>query len=140
MLKEVLHSSIKDQVAAKKEQQLQHKAGRQQPSGEQEEGDTDDAMQQDEEDEEGRSASQLELSFRDIMGGLQERAGGGAAAGGGKAGGGEGGAEAEAAAGGPLKDLSVHLCFICLLHLANEHGLQLTNHGQLDVLSVLSSS
>lgn len=32
---------------------------------------------------------------------------------------------------------SVHLCFICLLHLANEHGLQLNNpYGQLDKLSV----
>ena len=36
----------------------------------------------------------------------------------------------------PFKDLSVHLCFICLLHLANEHGLQLSNHGQLDTLTV----
>ncbi len=37
-----------------------------------------------------------------------------------------------------FKDLSVHLCFICLLHLANEHGLTLCNHGQLDKLSVSS--
>ena len=40
------------------------------------------------------------------------------------------------AAAAPFKDLSVHLCFICLLHLANEHGLQLSNHGQLDTLTV----
>ena len=29
-------------------------------------------------------------------------------------------------AAGALQDLSVHLCFICVLHLCNEHGLQLT--------------
>ena len=44
-------------------------------------------------------------------------------------------APAPAAAVG-LKDISVHLCFICLLHLANEHGLELTNQGHLDKLSV----
>ena len=26
-----------------------------------------------------------------------------------------------------LKDISTSFCFICLLHLANEHGLQITN-------------
>lgn len=39
--------------------------------------------------------------------------------------------------GGPAtKDLSVHLCFICLLHLANEHSLDLRNDGDLDRLNV----
>lgn len=28
-------------------------------------------------------------------------------------------------AAGRAEDISVHLCFICLLHLANEHGLML---------------
>ncbi|KAK9791389.1 hypothetical protein WJX73_000928 [Symbiochloris irregularis] len=30
-------------------------------------------------------------------------------------------------AAGRAEDISVHLCFICLLHLANEHGLQLVS-------------
>lgn len=29
-------------------------------------------------------------------------------------------------AAGRVEDLSVHLCFICVLHLCNEHGLELT--------------
>ena len=29
-------------------------------------------------------------------------------------------------------DASVHICFVCLLHLANENGLELTNGGHLD--------
>lgn len=37
----------------------------------------------------------------------------------------------------PSPDISVHLCFICLLHLANETGLALGNQGQLDKLDVL---
>ncbi len=36
----------------------------------------------------------------------------------------------------PFRDLSVHLCFICLLHLANENGLKLSNDGRLDSLSI----
>ena len=39
--------------------------------------------------------------------------------------------------GAPVtKELSVHLCFICLLHLANENSLALTNNGALDRLDV----
>jgi condensin complex subunit 2 len=37
---------------------------------------------------------------------------------------------------GRLADLSVHLCFICLLHLANEHGLCVKGVPQLDRLLV----
>ena len=33
-------------------------------------------------------------------------------------------------------DISVHLCFICLLHLANEHGLRLETDGRLDRLMI----
>ena len=39
------------------------------------------------------------------------------------------------AAGRP-EDLSVHLCFICLLHLANEHGLAVRGVPSLDQLYV----
>ena len=49
-------------------------------------------------------------------------------------------AAATAALSAPFQDLSVHLCFICLLHLANEHGLALSNHGRLDELSVSRGS
>ena len=34
-------------------------------------------------------------------------------------------------------DVSVHLCFICMLHLANEHGLQITGVPSLDRMSVV---
>ena len=37
-------------------------------------------------------------------------------------------------------DVSVHLCFICLLHLANEHGLQILGTPQLDDMSVMLPS
>lgn len=37
---------------------------------------------------------------------------------------------------GRLEDLSVHLCFICVLHLANEHGLAINSFPQLDRLTV----
>lgn len=37
---------------------------------------------------------------------------------------------------GRLEDLSVHLCFICLLHLANEHGLAIHDAPGLDSLSI----
>lgn len=39
-------------------------------------------------------------------------------------------------AAGRAEDLSVHLCFICLLHLANEHGLSMQGTESLDRLSV----
>ena len=37
---------------------------------------------------------------------------------------------------GHLDDISVHLCFICLLHLANEHGLRVTGAPTLDTLLI----
>ncbi len=37
---------------------------------------------------------------------------------------------------GALEDLSVHLCFICLLHLANEHGLAIKSSEGYDDLMV----
>ena len=37
---------------------------------------------------------------------------------------------------GNLEDLSVHLCFICLLHLANENGLRITGAGSLDQMLI----
>ena len=37
---------------------------------------------------------------------------------------------------GRLSDISVHLCFICLLHLANEHGLKIRDVPSLDGLAV----
>jgi condensin complex subunit 2 len=37
---------------------------------------------------------------------------------------------------GRVEDLSVHLCFICMLHLANEHGLQIQGTEGLDALSI----
>jgi len=39
-------------------------------------------------------------------------------------------------AAGRLEDLSVHLCFICVLHLANEHGLVVKGVPELDRLLV----
>ncbi|KAH6835975.1 condensin complex subunit [Perilla frutescens var. hirtella] len=39
-------------------------------------------------------------------------------------------------AAGSLNDISSHLCFICLLHLANEHGLQILGCPSLDDLSI----
>ena len=39
-------------------------------------------------------------------------------------------------AAGRLEDLSVHLCFICMLHLANEHGLVIRGVPQLDQLEI----
>ncbi|KAL6975686.1 hypothetical protein U1Q18_024481 [Sarracenia purpurea var. burkii] len=35
-----------------------------------------------------------------------------------------------------LRDISPHLCFICVLHLANEHGLSLRGCANLDDLSI----
>jgi condensin complex subunit 2 len=37
---------------------------------------------------------------------------------------------------GRLEDLSVHLCFICVLHLANEHGLVIKGVPELDRLEI----
>eukprot|EP00898_Chlorokybus_atmophyticus_P006836 jgi/Chlat1/7153/Chrsp57S06828 len=39
-------------------------------------------------------------------------------------------------AAGRLQDLSVHLCFICVLHLANEHGLSITGCASMDELVI----
>lgn len=35
-----------------------------------------------------------------------------------------------------VSDLSVHLCFICVLHLANENGLRITGQPSLDCLRI----
>ncbi|KAL1818079.1 hypothetical protein ACET3Z_020653 [Daucus carota] len=35
-----------------------------------------------------------------------------------------------------LKDISPHLCFICLLHLANEHGLSIQGQESMDDLTI----
>lgn len=35
-----------------------------------------------------------------------------------------------------VRDLSVHVCFICVLHLANEHGLRITGVSSLDQLEI----
>ncbi len=37
---------------------------------------------------------------------------------------------------GAQDGVSVHLAFICLLHLANEHGLALDTGGRLDSLAI----
>ena len=37
-------------------------------------------------------------------------------------------------------EVSVHLCFICMLHLANEHGLQITGVPALDSMNVSLAS
>ena len=37
---------------------------------------------------------------------------------------------------GALEDVSVHMCFICLLHLANEHGLAIKGVTSLDELRI----
>ncbi|KAL5730743.1 hypothetical protein ACHQM5_003535 [Ranunculus cassubicifolius] len=39
-------------------------------------------------------------------------------------------------AAGAIEDISPHLCFICLLHLTNEHGLRLLGHANLDDLTI----
>ncbi|KAK9819705.1 hypothetical protein WJX72_001485 [[Myrmecia] bisecta] len=44
---------------------------------------------------------------------------------------------ADTRAGRP-EDISVHLCIICLLHLANEHGLAITGTPSLDALTITS--
>eukprot|EP00873_Tetraselmis_striata_P043363 jgi/Tetstr1/463627/TSEL_008489.t1 len=42
----------------------------------------------------------------------------------------------ESSAAGAIEDLSVHLCFICALHLANEHGLSITSGQNLDTMTI----
>jgi condensin complex subunit 2 len=39
-------------------------------------------------------------------------------------------------AAGALEDVSVHMCFICLLHLANEKGLVVRAHEDLTTLTI----
>lgn len=36
----------------------------------------------------------------------------------------------------PIEDISPHLCFICVLHLANEHGLSIHGCADLDDLRI----
>lgn len=40
-------------------------------------------------------------------------------------------------AGARTGDVSVHLCFICMLHLANEHGLHILGTPGMDTMSVV---
>ena len=42
----------------------------------------------------------------------------------------------EKSAAGQLQDLSVHMCFICLLHLANEKGLVIKSQPDLRTLTI----
>ena len=42
----------------------------------------------------------------------------------------------QGAAAGDAQELSVQLCFVCLLHLANEHGLRVTAGDDLASLTV----
>ena len=42
----------------------------------------------------------------------------------------------EDSAAGALEDVSVHMCFICLLHLANEKGLVVKAHDDLKTLTI----
>lgn len=77
------------------------------------------------------------LPFQSLLDELPRAAAKAAAGGGGGGGGGKhGGGGGQAAAAYELADVSVHLGFICLLHLANEHGLSLSNAGRLDTLRV----
>ena len=43
------------------------------------------------------------------------------------------------ASDGLINDLSVHICFICLLHLANEHSLHITGAPSLDSIAIHSA-
>ena len=43
------------------------------------------------------------------------------------------------ASAGLLEDLSVHVCFICVLHLANEHALRITGVDNLDAMTIHSA-
>lgn len=40
------------------------------------------------------------------------------------------------ASDGLISDLSVHICFICLLHLANEHSLRITGAPSLETIVI----
>lgn len=42
----------------------------------------------------------------------------------------------ERSAAGRLEDMSVHMCFICLLHLANQHGLEVKSGQDLRTLVI----
>ena len=59
------------------------------------------------------SSSSEELSFQDVLAGLSEEN-----------------------VVGNVSDLSVHLCFICVLHLANENGLSIKGRPTLDGLHI----
>ena len=37
---------------------------------------------------------------------------------------------------GATEDISVHMAFICMLHLANEHGLKITDRPSLSDLDI----
>ena len=39
-------------------------------------------------------------------------------------------------AAGATEDISVHMAFICMLHLANEHGLKITDRKTLNDLDI----
>lgn len=69
-------------------------------------GDLHDSESQEQQEEE-------ELSFQDVLAGLSEEN-----------------------VVGNVSDLSVHLCFICVLHLANENGLRITGKPSLDGLNI----
>ncbi|WCJ37529.1 Condensin complex subunit 2 [Euphorbia peplus] len=43
----------------------------------------------------------------------------------------------ECSAAATVEDISPHLCFICLLHLANEHGLSIQGCASLDDLTII---
>ena len=38
----------------------------------------------------------------------------------------------------PIEDISVHLCFICMLHLANEHNLAIVGCDEMNELQVMN--
>ena len=59
------------------------------------------------------AADDQAISFQDVIAGLPQKS-----------------------VAGRAEDLSVHLCFICLLHLANEHGLSVQGTAELDQLIV----
>lgn len=69
-------------------------------------GDLHDSELQEEQEEK-------DLSFQDVLAGLSEEN-----------------------VVGNVSDLSVHLCFICVLHLANENGLKITGKASLDGLNI----
>lgn len=64
-------------------------------------------------DGEGQPPADVKLRFQDVISRLDDSSG-----------------------AGRLADLSVHLCFICLLHLANEHGLAIADGPDLRTLTI----